>query len=217
MCLLSRCFSLLALFFCRLVLRPPSSPCLIPSHISTSFALPLPLLFSSALFHFSLSLRLSLSEVRHTALYICCVSFCAAYQISHKALTSFLIALSISFNSPVYLSVKSNYLYFKYLRTQTTLLAMFTLCTPWKLYFSNSKFLTVQVFCDSVNSCGTKGASVGRYDFGLDGDWLLNGESMAQTAVALQGLLHQHTFTRTLLSQPLVWVGARITEINVSL
>lgn len=94
---------------------------LCPPLISTSLALPLPLFFSSAHFRFSLSLCLSLSEVRHTALYICCVSFCAAYQISLKALILFLIALPIFSSSPSCISVKSNYLYFNYLKTGTVL------------------------------------------------------------------------------------------------
>lgn len=78
--------SLYLLCFSTICVVSSASQGLIPSLISTSLALPLPLFFSSAHFRFSLSLCLSLSEVRHTALYICCVSFCAAYQISRKAL-----------------------------------------------------------------------------------------------------------------------------------
>lgn len=86
----------LSVLLCSFTFARSDSQCLIPSLISTSLALHLPLLCSFAPC-FSLSLCLSLSEVRHAALCICCVSFCTAYQISHRAPRLFLIALLLFF------------------------------------------------------------------------------------------------------------------------
>lgn len=73
--------------------------------ISTSFSLHLPIF--SRLLRFVRSL--CLSEVRRTVLCICCVSFCAAYQISHKAPMLFLIALPMFSNPPIDSSVKATW------------------------------------------------------------------------------------------------------------
>lgn len=83
-------------------------PFLLISLISTSLALCLPL-FSTFTPCFSLSLSASKWSAAHThtALCICCVLYCSAYQISHNAPMLFLIAFPIFSHCYIYLPIEN--------------------------------------------------------------------------------------------------------------